>query len=452
MENYIIDTDDLFENLLSDEHYLQSLLQVLYSRELLSIKELENLQNQLFSILTEMLGYYTRNESYSVRVEVADKIMLSIYYTIGLFLKNNSTIRGSRNLIKEKDMKYMFVEGEKLIRLKFEECRQLLKHIQETKLITTNYAYNDTIDYGLPLFFDEYDIRFASHEAAGSIDYPLANDEMKLVGIEYMEDYLNKINMENEFCSNFDIIEIEALLKGFHKNSYHMLINIFQFVLINYLGIILSGKKEKSLNISKNDREYIKESMQRLSKNDFIKLIMKAKDEIIKDLSIENEKLIDYISETILKVIPDIENSIKKDTLENIFITLDKSMDEVIRYEDGESVEDDIFKSITEEIRDCSNVEDKMKIIREEFHSLKDLVDVLGADCIFGEEFIQVFKELDDFEIALLLKNIIHEELEDSDYGTESEREWHEKLKVYLDSIEKARKIEIIRLSKGIEV
>ncbi|WP_238881693.1 DUF6179 domain-containing protein [Clostridium sp. YIM B02551] len=451
MGNYIIDKDDLHEDLLDDEHYLQSLLHVLYTKELLSMKEIENIQSQLFSILTETLGYYTRNESYSVRVEVADKIMLSIYYTIGLFIKNNSSIKGSKTLINEKGMKHLFTEGEKLIRLKYEECNSLLKLIQETKLNTNNYAYNDTIDYGLPLFFDEYDIRFASHEAAGSIDYPLANDEMKLVGIEYMEDYLNKINMENEFCSNFDIIEIEALLKGFHKNSYHMLINIFQLVLVNYLGVILIGKKEKSLDITRNDREYIKESVKHLSKNDFIELVIEAKDKIIKELSIVNKSLIDYITESILKVIPEIENGLKTDTLENIFITPDKSQDEVIRYEDGESVENDIFKSITEEIRDCNIVEDKIKIIREEFHSLKDLVDVLGADCIFGDEFTHVFEALDDFEIALLLKNTPQGEFMDIDYGTESEREWHEKLKIYIDSFDEDRKMEIIRISQGVE-
>ncbi|MDD7793431.1 DUF6179 domain-containing protein [Clostridium sp. 'White wine YQ'] len=451
MGNYIVSKENFSEELLSDEHYLQSLLHVLYTKELLSIKEIENIQTQLFSILTETLGYYTRNESYSVRVEIADKIMLSIYYTIGLFIKNNSTIKGSKTLFNEKGMKYLFEEGEKLIRLKYDECKSLLNHIQETKLNTMNYAYNDTIDYGLPLFFDEYDIRFSSHEAAGSIDYPLANDEMKLVGIEYMEDYLNKINMENHFCLNFDIFQIESLLKGFHKNSYHMLINIFQLVLVNYLGVILTQKKEKSLDITKNDREYIKESIQKLSKDDFIKHIIEAKDKMIKELSIENKCLIDYITETILKVIPDIENGLRTDTLESIFITPDKSQDEGIRYEDGESVENDIFKCITEEIRDCNNVEDKIKIIREEFHSLKDLIDVLGADCIFGDEFIHVFKALDDFEIALLFKNTPQGEFMDSDYGTESEREWHEKLKVYLDSFDEDRKIEIIRISQGVE-
>ena len=451
MGTYVIDIDDLHENLLNDEHYLQSLLHVLYSKELLSMKEIENIQTQLFSILTETLGYYNKNESYSVRVEVADKIMLSIYYTIGVYLKNKTSITSRKTLIKEKDMKYLFAEGEKLIRLKFEECKKLLEFIQKTKLNTINYAYNDTIDYGLPLFFDEYDIRFASHEAAGSIDYPLANDEMKLVGIEYMEDYLNKINMENEFCSNFDIFEIEALLKGVHKNSYHMLINIFQLVLVNYLGVILTQKKEKSLDITKNDREYIKELVQLLSKSDFVELVMKAKDMIIKELSIENKSLIDYIEETILKVIPDIENGLKTNTLENIFITPDKSQEDVIRYEDGESVENDIFKCIAEEIRDCNNVEDKIKIIREEFHSLKDLVDILGADCIFGDEFIHVFKALDDFEIALLFKYTPQGEFMDSDYGTESEREWHEKLKVYLDSFDEDRRGEIIKISQGVE-
>ena len=84
MNNKIINKEDLLENQLNDEHYLQSLLQVLHLNRFLTIEEVENIQLQILNILTETLGYYTRNESSSVRVEVADKIMLSIYYTIGL--------------------------------------------------------------------------------------------------------------------------------------------------------------------------------------------------------------------------------------------------------------------------------------------------------------------------------------------------------------------------------
>lgn len=449
MNNKIINKEDLLESQLNDEHYLQSLLQVLHLNRFLTIEELENIQLQILNILTETLGYYTRNESSSVRVEVADKIMLSIYYTIGLSLKKEAHIKAQVSNIKQLKIKKLFNDGEEIIKEKVKECENLLKQVHETRLETINYAYVDTLEYGLPLFFKEYDSRFGAHETQGSIDYPLGYDEMKLVGVEYIEDYLKKIDMENKFCSYFKQEDIEALLKGFNVQSHHLLINIFTLVLMNALGCSLAGKEITKLDINEGDRIYLKNKLE--NSHDFNKSIYDGTEKIIKSLSIENENMIEYIKIVIEKLIPDIKISLENDKLEMIFLSLDKSVDNNIEYEDGESLDNSIFKEITEEIRDCEDVEEKIEIIREEFHSLKDLVDVLGADCIFEDEFIEVFKVLDDFGIALLLKEISNE-YDYHDHGTESEKEWHGKLYQYLDIIDSKRKEEIMKLSKGVNV
>ncbi|NRY59752.1 hypothetical protein [Clostridium beijerinckii] len=147
---------------------------------------------------------------------------------------------------------------------------------------------------------------------------------------------------------------------------------------------------------------------------------------------------------------PNIKKNIEINKLENTFITFKNANENLIRYEDGESLENSRFKGITEEIRECDKVENKIQIIREEIHSLRDLVDVLGSDCIFDYEFIEIFKVLDDFEISLLLKYIPNDSVMDVDYGTESEKEWHEKLKEYLDMISEEKKSKIIAESLNI--
>lgn len=152
MDNYITDRNDTIENLLSKEHYFQSLLQVLHSNDILNNKELENIQVQILDILRETANYYTKAESYSVRVEVAEQIMLSIYYTIGSFLKGKTSIKERITLIKENTMKYLFSEGEKVLKIKIEESKELLKNVQKNKLKTGNYAYIDTIIMGFHYF------------------------------------------------------------------------------------------------------------------------------------------------------------------------------------------------------------------------------------------------------------------------------------------------------------
>ncbi|MBN7575897.1 MULTISPECIES: DUF6179 domain-containing protein [Clostridium] len=450
MDNYITDRNDTIENLLSKEHYFQSLLQVLHSNDILNNKELENIQVQILDILRETANYYTKAESYSVRVEVAEQIMLSIYYTIGSFLKGKTSIKEQITLIKENAMKYLFSEGEKVLKIKIEESKELLKNVQKSKLKTSNYAYIDTIDYGIPLFFIEYDIRFAAHEMQGSIDYPLAIDEMELVGIEYINEYLRKIDFENQFCSHFDIYEIENLLKSFDKNSDHILINIFELVLTNYLGCMVLGKRGITLDITDTERRYLKNKLGELKEEEFNEVISMIVEGICQEFNINDINFINYINKTIYKIMPSIKKNIENNKLENTFITFKNADESLIRYEDGESLENSRFKDITEEIRECDKVENKIQIIREEIHSLRDLVDVLGSDCIFDYEFIEIFKVLDDFEISLLLKYIPNDSVMDVDYGTESEKEWHEKLKEYLSMINEEKKSKIIAESLNI--
>lgn len=452
MKNSIISKEDAFSNLISEEHYFLSLLQVLYANELLNKKDMEKVQVQILELLREIVAYYTQDESSSVRVEVAEKIMLSIYYTIGAFLKNTMSIKESINLIIEKDLKDLFRQGEKLLIKKVDACMRKLKYIQVNRLKASNYAYIDTIDYGIDLFFKEYDIRFASHESPGSIDYPLAIDDMKLVGVEYLEAYLDALNIENKFCSYFDISEIESILKSYNKNSHHMLINIYKFVITNYLGVILIGKGGKSLIITKEEQVYLKNILNRLSEEELKKIFLLALEKLFKELSIEDKGMKNYINKTILKLIPEIKYNIETETLDKAFISIKTEEEKIIKYKDGESIDNSKFKRITEEIRDCSKVEDKIKIIREELHSLKDLADVLSSYCIFDEEFIYIFKALENFEIALLTKYLPDTETGDSDYGTECEREWHERLVEYIDSLENLRKNEIIQMSREIQI
>lgn len=452
MNNYIINKEDTFENLLSKEHYFQSLLQVLYSNDLLSTKNIESIQLQILDILKETVNYYTKAESYSVKEEVAEQLMLSIYYTIGIFLKDMPTIKERIALIKENAMKYLFSEGERILKAKVEESKTLLKLVQKNRLKTANYAYVDTINYGIPLFFIDYDIRFASHETPGSVDYPLAIDEMDLVGVEYIYEYLKKINFENKFCSYFENVEIKALLNGFDKNSDHMLINIFELVFTNYLGRRILGRAGRHLDITELDRYYLKSKIEKLKHEDLYMLISEEVKSMCNDFSIRDDYFISYLNKTGIKIISEIKENMGLNKLTNTFITLNNSKDNLVKYEDGEAMSDSKFRIITEEIRECKSADDKIKIIREEIHSLEDLVDVLGSDCIFDDEFIDVFKALDDFEIALLLKYIPNDSAVHREYGTEGEKEWHGKLQNYLSDLEEVKKEEIINISQGIDI
>lgn len=448
MNKVIINNPDRIEELLNQEYYFQSLLQYAYSNNLLNKEQFENIQIQIIGILKELVGYYTMGESTSVRVEVAESLLLSIYYTISLFLKNSFKAIESIDLIKKNNIKEIFNKGQKLLKVKFNECTTLLEYITKTKILIKNYAYIDTMEYGIPLFFKEYNFRYESHEVPGSIDYPLANYEINLAGVEYIERYLKNLYLENLFCSNFNFKDIDELLNGYDKKSYHLLINVFKIVLTNSIGSILLNRSAKNLLITSSDKIYIEYKLKDLSEAQLKDNILMAIEKICSEFSIDNQELINYLN----NISVEISHEININKIDQIFITPNNEKENIIKYKDRKSIKNNLFRYVTEEIRTCNTVEDKIKIIKEDIHSLRDLVDVLGADCIFEHEFYKVFNSLEDIEIALLIKYLPSNKDLDSDYGTESEKEWHEKLKEYLDYIDDYRKKNIMSLSNKIEI
>lgn len=451
MGNSIINKEDALQGRLSSTHYFQTLLEALYTNNILGDDDMQRIQLGLMNILNETIGYYTKDESSSIREETAAQITASIYYTIGLSLKTQPDLKQASSMLQEEDMKDLFAQGEEILRSKVRECRMLLEKAIQSRLKTGNLAYTDTLNYGIPLFFKEYDMRFASHETPGSIDYPLAIIKQDLAGVEYIEDYLNGLLLENEFCSFFEDKEIEALLRGYAKDSDLLLINVFRLVLTNFLGYILAGKVGNSLEINEAERRDIKRQLDNLSDAEFEDIMKTAKEKIFQQLDIEDKDLKGYIDRTVGMITKEIRRHIERDTLKNLFITLKWPDSKRVKFEDGESLKDSFFRDITDEIRDCSSVEDKIEIIKQELHSMRDLIDVFEADCIFADQFDDIFSVLGDFEIALLMKHVSSEVDWDNE-DEENEKEWQTEFRMYFDTLGEERRNQIIRISEEIEI
>ncbi|AJD28115.1 hypothetical protein G8E05_14405 [Clostridium botulinum] len=446
MGNTIQRYDYSVENKFSEESFLKDVLVTCYEKKLLDDNTLARIYYERIELLKVKLKYYTKDESSSIMEEVAESILQCIDYTIGIYLKNFENIELITEELKHTSLSDMLKMGQDLIKNKKLECKKLFKEIKANKLKVDNYSYNDTIDDGISPFFKEYDDFFAAHETLGSIDYQLYIDNMNFIGIEYMYNYLYNLSLENEFCNKFDISEINILLKGYDKKCELLLINIFELVLINSLGLTICNKDLSSLNINNLDREIIKNKLEELS-------IEELKEELIKDagicleiLEIKNTELMTYIKKGILNIALLINERIKLNKLETVFISFnEEECNEIVEYIDGKKMANSKFKKLTEEIRECSLVEDKILLIKNNIKSLEDLVDMLNADCLFGDEYIAFFKTLSKMEIVLLSKYI-------SDLSFEYEKDLYVEFNKYILSLGKKEQRAISELKERINL
>ncbi|WP_459478151.1 DUF6179 domain-containing protein [Clostridium saccharoperbutylacetonicum] len=433
------------EHNFSEDHFFKDVLVTCYKEKLLDDTTLNRISYERLELLKIQLKYYTKDESSSVMVEVAENLLEGIDYTLSFYLKTFNSIELIIDELKNNSLSQILETGRDLIKVTMEESKKLLEYIINNKLKINNYSYNDTIDDGLPPFFKEYDYFFTPHvgSCSGSIDYQLYMDNWNYKGIEYIRNYLKILNLENEFCNKFHIYEINELLKGYDKRSEYLLINVFELVLINSLGLVISGKPLNSLNITNSDREVLRSNLMNLSLEKLQDKLLKCAAKCCETLTIENNELINYIKKSTTKLTEWLYESIKLDKLETIFISFKENINEdFIEYEDGEKLSNTSFKNITEKIRECSSVQDKITLINYNIKSLEDLIDMLNAECLFDDEFMHLFKNLSKTYIILLAKHI-----SDFSFNNDYEKDWYYEFKKYILSLseEDQKNIEIIK-------
>lgn len=436
------------ENNFSEEGFFKDVLVNCYEKKLLDDNILGRVYYERIELLKVNLKYYTKDESSSVMVEVAESILQCIDYTIGIYLKTFDNLESIIEEIKNTNLFDMLKMGHDLIKEKILYSKKLLHEINENKLEVDNYSYSDTIDYGIPLFFKEYNDLFSAHETPASIDYQLYIDNMNYIGIEYIFNYLETLSLENEFCNNFHISEINKVLRGYDKKCELLLINIFELVLINSLGVIICGKDLNSLNVNSLDREQIKNKLGNLSLEELQQELLKYAKICSEILDIKNEAVVTYIKKSTLKITSLINESIKLNRLETVFISFnDDNSNEMFEYTDGEKMTNSEFKKLSEEIRECSLVKDKIVLIKNNIKSLEDLVDMLDAECLFEDEYINCFKSLSKMEIILLSKYI-----SELSFENEYEKQWYYEFNKYILSLRKEEQIAINEAKERIEL
>lgn len=448
MDNNIQRYEYIVRDNLREECFFKDILVNCYEKKQLNDNILSKIYYERMELLKVKLKYYTKDESSSVMVETAESILECIDYTIGIYLKTIDSIELIVEELKHKSLSDMLKVGENLINKKILDSKKLLCEVNESKLKIDNYSYNDTIDYGIKLFFKEYNAFFKAHESPGSIDYQLCIDNMNYIGVEYIYNYLETLSLENEFCNKFNVGEIDKLLKGYNEKSELLLINIFELVLINSLGLIICDKYLGSLNINSLDRKHIKSKLERLSLEGLQEEMLKCAEICCKILDIKNKALKEYIKNSTLKITLLINQSIKLNRLETVFISFNENNDEkIIKYSDGKKMSDSKFKRLSEKIRECSLVRDKIELIKSNIKSLEDLIDILNADCLFENEYIMYFKSLSKMEIILLSKYT-----SELSFENEYEKEWYHEFNKYILNLSKEEQIEIKDLKEKIEL
>ncbi len=391
---------------LKGEFYFTSILEEASVCGLLDNSDLENLQLQCLKLLADKSKKFTGGESSSLRVEDIENIMKSNLYTLGLYLKSLPDADCMLNELKKSLIFEMYQKGRKLINIKIHSAKHLYLMVKAKQVSTINYTYNATLDSeGIGSFFRLYNPDFAAHETPAAIDYQLCNPVTDLTGIEFMQNYLQNLYLENQFCLFFEAGDIHRLLCGYDEGYKDLLVNIFGQVLTASLGCMLANRRVLNLALSAEDRCLLYNDLAQEPDEALALKIDKAAGEVLRELNVTSPALQRYVEKSLPQIIVNIVQAIRTNTLAKTFVSpSDPDLKPKIRFFAGVKMADEDYRLFIEELSICRYSADKLALIKEKVKSFADLEDLLFDARLSEQEIAAVLGILGDFELAALLK------------------------------------------------
>ncbi|GGP15921.1 DUF6179 domain-containing protein [Oceanobacillus neutriphilus] len=422
---------------LKRNQYTLSLLQEGQRSGVISSQKVYQIQVEMVQVLQRLILRYTQEASTSVTTETAEGIMTSLLYAIDTYTLQYKNPDEALTHLNKESIKDIHSKGVELLRCYFEETKQLYQEVKNIKLDVPVDAYHMTIDESLPVFIKHYDIIFEAQNTMASIDYPLAVDDMRLQGVFYIRQYLERLRIETEFCRFFSLQDVMFVLINFGKISrfnYQIeLFNMFELMINNAVFSLLSGGKPDNVRISGIQFEQLNRMLTAAPADQRTKLIHQALDQLQKTLQ-TNQALIDYIDLYRGEFVQRVNNAAKIGSFETLIIREIKEHEKtmVFKLDENDRKSDIQMRSLVDRILEISNSEEKALFIRRHFVSLHDYLDLLHAGCLFNGDYEALFRTFGDIELAILAKIIFYEKLRDATHdlsdiiedGIEAENEW----------------------------
>lgn len=404
-----------------------------------------SVQQDIGNLLKEKIKKYCKGLSTSVTVEVGEQLLEAIYYTIDANFANNFNMEKAVDLFKKNSIKDLYEEGERKLKDLFDETRDLYERVCENKYDTELIAYNDTLIEEFGKSFDVYDMDFNPQDIDISVDYPLIFGDLDQRGIYYVKNYLETIEIENMFCNCFDNRDVETLLdinaKRYKLNYRDLLTNVFEIAINNTILSIIVDDDFEDFYIYSEEINYLKNN---LNQENVEQKVDEAVKKMVVSLNIENHDLLQYINLYKYRFIDQLKSALTENSLESMAVICDEYLDVDLSKNkltiNPNTLSDEEFREILEEIQEESDINKKIEIIKTKINSFEDFNDILKADCFYGEDYNLLFDSLDELELTLLVRVMFYEEIEMGKFnllkelfkGSEYDYAWQEAYVEYM--------------------
>jgi len=285
------------------------------------ISELEQqeLLKKLWDLLKWQAGKYNGIDSTSMPIEKAEELFASLVYTLMVVASEENI---SIEELLQKDFQAVIRRGQEILDYKRKSVKSHWSNMCLSAPYIENICFVETIK-NIGLFFERYDIYYTAHQIPCNIDYPLMNpvsDEIK--GISYIEEYINRIELENSFINSFEHQIVIRLFESNIPDYKEAYFNLCELVFINALGLKLIGQEIYSLDISKDQQNEIFRLLRDKMQDQCYAMIDAAAKSVCNDVGIVDMHMASYYDKAVKELSIRIHSALKNGDLSHIFVSL----------------------------------------------------------------------------------------------------------------------------------
>lgn len=281
-------------------------------------EELAVIQGKLAHLLERQIRRYTMEESTSVRVETAQELLTSLLYCLRMSLEGREDWR---ELLLHGDYPALLQSG--LTRVEQETRAGLgrYQYLRGHPPAVTNRAYRETVEHILT-FFRRYTPQFFAHTVDCSIDYQLFLPvSERLQGISYLNAYLSHLMLENGLLYRFQRAELLRCIQGACPDYEDLLVNLYEPVLQNAVGLALLDREVTGLSVSQEERKLIQSRLEPLTIREREIALQRAADRLWEVLDLRDLAEREYLCRSAAALMPRLNVALEHRTLEGLFVT-----------------------------------------------------------------------------------------------------------------------------------
>jgi len=286
------------------------------ARELVTPDDVAAFQERFARLLERRTAIYTQGDSTSVPAHVAVDLLRSVCFVLGIDPERPEAPARLLSVDLEEEFRRRLAEIERKVEL----AAQLWREVVETMPAIPSTSLEDTVAE-IGDFPRSYDFRSMAHEIPCSFDYQLCHPVPEtLQGVDYIVEYLRRLLIEADFLRRFDRDACIRVLTRTSPEYAELLINLYEPVATNAIGLALLGKDPRPLRIAEEGRDEIARLLAPMSAAGRAKALREAAERACDALGVDDVAAREYLRELAGELAPRVEVALASRELGGVWV------------------------------------------------------------------------------------------------------------------------------------